>query len=152
MWGGSGHVDFLIWTTLPSSLFIVVVIRRQIELFFKWIKQHLRIKSFYKTSESVVKTQIWIAISVYVLIAIIILICSSIQGGESVKCVFELRTKMGRESGISLLKRLLCSKIIQPVETPVIATTSKPKISRKKRQKLRWILKHHLKIIQKWVR
>ncbi len=42
-----------------------------IELFFKWIKQHLRIKSFYGTSENAVKTQIWIAISVYVLVAII---------------------------------------------------------------------------------
>ena len=45
--------------------------RWQVELFFKWIKQHLRIKSFYGTSENAVKTQIWIAISVYVLIAII---------------------------------------------------------------------------------
>jgi len=45
--------------------------RWQIELFFKWIKQHLRIKSFYGTSENAVKTQIWIAISVYVLVAII---------------------------------------------------------------------------------
>ena len=44
--------------------------RWQIELFFKWIKQHLRIKSFYGTSENAVKTQIWIAISVYVLVAI----------------------------------------------------------------------------------
>ncbi|MDP1818123.1 MAG: IS4 family transposase [Leadbetterella sp.] len=45
--------------------------RWQIELFFKWIKQHLRIKAFYGTSENAIKTQIWIAISVYVLIAII---------------------------------------------------------------------------------
>jgi hypothetical protein len=45
--------------------------RWQIELFFKWIKQHLRIKSFYGTSENAVKTQIWIAITVYVLIAIV---------------------------------------------------------------------------------
>lgn len=45
--------------------------RWQIELFFKWIKQHLRIKSFYGTSLNAVKTQIWIAISVYILIAII---------------------------------------------------------------------------------
>jgi hypothetical protein len=45
--------------------------RWQIELFFKWIKQHLRIKAFYGTSENAVRTQIWIAISVYVLIAII---------------------------------------------------------------------------------
>jgi len=45
--------------------------RWQIELFFRWIKQHLRIKSFYGTSENAVKTQIWIAISVYLLVAII---------------------------------------------------------------------------------
>jgi len=45
--------------------------RWQIELFFKWIKQHLRIKSFFGTSDNSVKTQIWIAISVYVLVAIV---------------------------------------------------------------------------------
>jgi hypothetical protein len=45
--------------------------RWQIELFFKWIKQHLRIKAFYGTSLNAVKTQIWIAISVYVLVAIL---------------------------------------------------------------------------------
>src|SRR5947207_3899368 len=43
----------------------------QVELFFKWIKQHLRIKSFYGTSENAVKTPIWIAISIYVLVAIV---------------------------------------------------------------------------------
>lgn len=45
--------------------------RWQVELFFKWIKQHLRIKQFYGTSENAVKTQIWIAIAVYVLVAIV---------------------------------------------------------------------------------
>jgi len=45
--------------------------RWQVELFFRWIKQHLKIKSFYGTSENAVKSQIWIAISVYVLVAII---------------------------------------------------------------------------------
>ncbi len=45
--------------------------RWQVELFFKWIKQHLRIKAFYGTSENAVKTQIWIALSVYVLVAIV---------------------------------------------------------------------------------
>jgi hypothetical protein len=45
--------------------------RWQIELFFKWIKQHLRIKAFYGTSDNAVKTQIWIAISTYILVAII---------------------------------------------------------------------------------
>lgn len=45
--------------------------RWQVELFFKWIKQHLRIKAFYGTSENAVRTQIWIAVSVYVLVAIL---------------------------------------------------------------------------------
>jgi len=45
--------------------------RWQVELFFKWIKQHLRIKTFYGTSENAVKTQVWTAVSVYVLVAII---------------------------------------------------------------------------------
>jgi hypothetical protein len=45
--------------------------RWQVELFFKWIKQHLRIKRFYGTTENAVKTQIWIAIAVYVLVAIV---------------------------------------------------------------------------------
>jgi IS4 transposase len=45
--------------------------RWNVELFFKWIKQHLRIKAFYGTSENAAKTQVWIAVSVYVLVAII---------------------------------------------------------------------------------
>ena len=45
--------------------------RWQVELFFKWVKQHLRITAFYGTSANAVKTQIWIAISIYLLVAII---------------------------------------------------------------------------------
>ena len=45
--------------------------RWQVELFFKWIKQHLRIKAFFGTSENAVKTQIWIAVTVYVLVAVL---------------------------------------------------------------------------------
>ena len=45
--------------------------RWQVELFFKWIKQHLRIKKFYGNSEKAVKSQIWIAVSVYVFVAIV---------------------------------------------------------------------------------
>ena len=48
-----------------------MLFRSQVELFFKWIKQHLRIKRFYGTSQNAVKTQIWIAVSVYVLVAIV---------------------------------------------------------------------------------
>jgi hypothetical protein len=58
--------------TLPAlSIADLYKYRWKIELFFKWIKQHLRIKSFYGTSVNAVKTQIWIAVSVYVLVAII---------------------------------------------------------------------------------
>jgi IS4 transposase len=58
--------------TLPAlTIALLYKCRWQVELFFKWIKQHLRIKAFYGTSENAVKTQIWIAISVYVLAAII---------------------------------------------------------------------------------
>jgi transposase len=55
----------------PETIAQLYKDRWKIELFFKWIKQHLRIKSFYGTSINAVKTQIWIAISVYVLVAII---------------------------------------------------------------------------------
>jgi hypothetical protein len=58
--------------TLPSlTIARLSKCRWQVELFFKWIKQHLRIKRFFGTSENAVKTQVWIAISVYVLVAIL---------------------------------------------------------------------------------
>ena len=58
--------------TLPATTICDLYKSRwQVELFFKWIKQHLRIKKFHGTSENAVKTQIWIAVSVYVLVAII---------------------------------------------------------------------------------
>jgi transposase len=58
--------------TLPALVIAQIYkCRWQVELFFKWIKQHLRIKAFYGTSENAVKTQIWIAVSVYVLVAIV---------------------------------------------------------------------------------
>ena len=55
----------------PASICALYKSRWQVELFFKWIKQHLRIKQFYGTSENAVKTQIWIPVSVYVLVAIV---------------------------------------------------------------------------------
>lgn len=58
------RLDALLITQLYHS-------RWQIELFFKWLKQHLRIKAFYGTSENAVKTQVWVAISVYVLVALL---------------------------------------------------------------------------------
>ena len=58
--------------TLPAlTIAQIYKARWQVELFFKWIKQHLRIKAFFGTSENAVKTQIWIAVSVYVLVAIV---------------------------------------------------------------------------------
>ena len=55
----------------PLTIAALYKSRWQVELFFKWIKQHLRIKKFLGTSENAVKTQIWCAVSTYVLIAII---------------------------------------------------------------------------------
>jgi len=65
--------DFLTNNFIQPTLTIADLYkcRWRVELFFKWIKQHLRIKAFYGTSENAVKTQVWIAISAYVLIAII---------------------------------------------------------------------------------
>jgi len=70
------HKKYLVFLTnnfdLPAlTIAQLYLCRWQVELFFKWIKQHLRIKKFYGTTENAVKTQIWIAISVYVLVAIV---------------------------------------------------------------------------------
>jgi len=72
----SQHQRHLVFLTnafhLPAlTIASLYKLRWQVELFFKWIKQHLRIKAFYGTSENAVKTQIWSAISVYVLVAIV---------------------------------------------------------------------------------
>ena len=55
---------------LPFTIAQLYRVRWQVELFFRWIKQHLRIKAFYDTSENAVKTQVWVALSAYVLVAI----------------------------------------------------------------------------------
>ena len=66
------RLKFLTNFVLPAlTIAQIYKSRWQVELFFKWIKQHLRIKAFFGTSENAVKTQIWIAVSVYVLVAII---------------------------------------------------------------------------------
>jgi transposase len=69
------HNRFLVFLTnnfeLPALMIAELYRSRwQVELFFKWIKQHLRIKAFYGTSENAVRSQIWIAVSVYLLVAI----------------------------------------------------------------------------------
>ena len=65
--------DFLTNNFVISARTIAELYRHRwrVELFFKWVKQHLRIKSFFGTSENVVKSQIWIAVTVYLLVAII---------------------------------------------------------------------------------
>jgi hypothetical protein len=67
------HLVFLTNNFLLPAITIAQLYKQrwQVELFFKWIKQHLRIKSFFGTSETAVKTQIWIAVSVYLIVAII---------------------------------------------------------------------------------
>lgn len=67
------RLDFLTNNIVVPALTIAQLYhsRWQVELFFKWIKQHLRIKAFYGTSENAVKTQVWVAISAYVLVAIL---------------------------------------------------------------------------------
>jgi len=59
------------FTLSAATICVLYKARWQVELFFKWIKQHLRIKKFYGNSENAVKSQIWIAVSVYVLVAIV---------------------------------------------------------------------------------
>ena len=67
------HLVFLTNNFTLSATMIAALYKKRwaVELFFKWIKQNLRIKHFYGTSENAVKTQIWIAIAVYVLVAIV---------------------------------------------------------------------------------
>jgi IS4 transposase len=68
----NNHLTFLTnqFTLPPSTIAELCRYRWRVEIFFKWIKQHLRIKKFFDTSENAVKTQIWIAVSTYVLVAI----------------------------------------------------------------------------------
>ena len=78
--------------------------RWRVELFFKWIKQHLRIKKFYGTSENAVKTQIWIAVSVYVLVAI-------------------LKKELGLDQSLYTILQFLSVSIFE--KTPVLAAFSR---------------------------
>ena len=67
------HLRFLTnnFDLTASTICLLYKSRWQVELFFKWIKQHLRIKAFYGYSENAVKTQVWIAVAIYVLVAIL---------------------------------------------------------------------------------
>jgi len=88
--------DFNLPATTIAALFKY---RWQIELFFKWIKQHLRIKSFYGTSQNAVKTQIWIAVSVYLLVAIV-------------------KKRLGIELSLYTIRQLLSVSILE--KTPLV--------------------------------
>jgi hypothetical protein len=79
--------------------------RWQVELFFKWIKQHLRIKAFYGTSENAVKTQIWIAVSVYVLVAIV-------------------RRRLGLEASLYQILQVLSVTLFE--KTPILRALQEP--------------------------
>jgi hypothetical protein len=90
---------------LPAAVICALYKSRwQVELFFKWIKQHLRIKRFFGTSENAVKTQIWIALSVYVLIAIVkkrLNLCASLYTLLQV-CSVTLFEKIPIESALAV--------------------------------------------------
>jgi hypothetical protein len=79
--------------------------RWQVELFFKWIKQHLRIKAFYGISENAVKTQIWIAVSVYVLVAIV-------------------RKRLGLEASLYQILQILSVMLFE--KTPILQALQPP--------------------------
>ena len=86
--------------TLPAPTIAQIYKQRwQVELFFKWIKQHLRIKAFFGTSEHAVKTQIWIAVSVYVLVAI-------------------LRKRLGLEASLYQILQILSLTLFE--KTPIL--------------------------------
>ncbi len=78
-------------------------------MFFKWIKQHLRIKSFFGTSENAVKTQVWIAVSVYVLVAII---------KKRLNCDLSLYTILQILS-LTLFERMPMNQLLSDCETNV---------------------------------
>ena len=84
--------------------------RWQVELFFKWIKQHLRIKKFYGTSENAVKTQIWIAVSVYVLVAIV-------------------RKRLGLEASLYQILQILSVTLFE--KTPILQAFGDPESQEK---------------------
>ena len=94
----------------PPAVTIAALYKRrwQIELFFKWIKQHLHIKAFYGTSENAVKTQIWTAISVYVLVAIV-------------------RKRLQCELSLYTVLQILSVSLFEKVSLPQLLTTFDPR-------------------------
>jgi hypothetical protein len=94
--------------TLPAlTIAKIYKCRWQVELFFKWIKQNLHIKSFYGTSENAVKTQVWIAISIYVLVAIV-------------------KKELGVERNLSEILQILSLTLFE--KTPILQALSEQKL------------------------
>ncbi len=91
-----------------SSVAALYKNRWQVELFFKWIKQHLRIKKFLGTSENAVKTQIWCAVSTYVLIAIV---KKELQLNASLYTLLQILS-------VSVFEKIQISSAFQPHEYP----------------------------------
>lgn len=83
--------------------------RWQVELFFKWIKQHLRIKAFYGTTENAVKTQIWIAISVYVLVAYV---KKTLNLGQSLYTILQILS-------LTLFEKAPLYQVLSNVKPPI---------------------------------
>lgn len=93
--------------------------RWKVELFFKWIKQHLRIKHFYGTSDNAVKTQIWISICVYVLVA---LVKKQLQSEKSLYSILQILSvnafeqatlqQVLKDSGSQILKEAFCNQLV----------------------------------------
>ena len=88
--------------TLPALTIAQIYKQRwQVELFFRWIKQHLRVKAFFGTNQNAVKTQIWIAVSVYVLVAI-------------------ARKRLGIQAGLYQILQILSLTLFE--KTPILRT------------------------------
>ena len=102
-------------TTLPPLIIAALYKSRwQVELFFKWIKQHLRIKRFLGTSENAVKTQIWCAVSTYVLIAIV---KKELHLNASLYTLLQILS-------VSIFEKTQISCALQPDATRTIATAT----------------------------
>ena len=105
------HLVFLTNNFSLPALIVAELYRNrwQVELFFKWIKQHLRIKAFYGTSINAVKTQIWIAISVYVLVAII---KKRLKLDQSLYTILQILS-------VTLFEKTLILQALEPSRIPI---------------------------------
>ena len=91
-------------TLSARSIASLYHLRWQVELFFKWIKQHLRLKAFYGTSQNAVKTQVWIAMTTYVLVAI-------------------LKKRLALALPLYAILQILCVTLLEKVSLPQLLTS-----------------------------